>query len=107
VWAPNEARLRLFKGFIFLCVGEKGREVKEEFKEAIDRGEGTCEVFDCAAGTLKWGTILKRAKKKAQDKFVLLASEQAVKTAAGDTTWGELVEEATRYLSFTLGSVHI
>jgi hypothetical protein len=89
-------RMRMFKNLVFLCVGEKGREVTNDVRTAIEAGDGKCEVFNCGDGRFKFGTVVRKMQKKlkGEHKIVLVASEQDVKKVIGQEDWRELVGEA-------------
>ncbi|EFI26588.1 hypothetical protein CC1G_15802 [Coprinopsis cinerea okayama7 len=64
VWEPNEARLKMFHKFRFLCVGEKPREVPLDVRNLISKGEGSIEVFEVHSGVTKFQKALKRGSVK-------------------------------------------
>jgi hypothetical protein len=85
-WAPNEARTRMLRGLHFLCAGPVDVDVRH--------GDGASEVFDPAAGAAAWAGALKRAKKKAGEKLVLLADAGAL----GHSVWGVFAKEAAKWV---------
>jgi hypothetical protein len=100
-WEPNEERLGMLHGLRFLCVGEKGREVASEVADVIKRGGAECETFAAGDGATKFSRAIKKAKTASSSprEVVLIANEDAVKTAMGQDAWAQLTKEAKRYLS--------
>ena len=65
LWQPNEERSGMFRGMSFIFIGERGREVSEGYKEVVERGQGTYELFTVDGGTPKWTKLLERARERA------------------------------------------
>lgn len=99
-WEPNEERVNMFRGYRFLFVGEKGREVEEMMTELVRRGGGEREVFSVDGGRQKLHRILAKGKAKLANMpenkkgLVLVADAKAIVTAVGSKEWEELVDEA-------------
>jgi hypothetical protein len=99
-WEPNEERLNMFKGFRFLCVVEKGREINSDRRGVISRGGGSMERFDGGGGRAKWHKALSSASAKdGVKKLVVVADEGNMKTAVGKDTWQDLNDEAEKSFS--------
>jgi hypothetical protein len=101
-WEPNEERINMFRGYKFLFVGEKGREVDGSITELITRGGGNWAAFNVAAGRKEWHHVLAKENAKqariseAQKGLVVVADVSSVSAAVGSEQWGELVVEAKR-----------
>ncbi|TEB18787.1 hypothetical protein FA13DRAFT_1781109 [Coprinellus micaceus] len=87
LWDPNEGRLKIFRHFRFLCVGEKAREM-------IARGEGTLESFDIHMGVDKFRQAIMRGQNKEGKRLVLVGDEVMLGAAVGEDVLKEFGEEA-------------
>jgi len=92
----------MFLGFRFLFVGENGREVAEDVRELVLRGQGSCEGFPFKGGRGKWHQAISKGKRlvsKMKDgkALVIVADQEAMKAAIGIAARNELVEESKRY----------
>lgn len=94
-WEPNEERLNMLRGFRFIFVGEKGREVDGDLRELVGRGGGEYEGFPVSSGKAQWHRILSKGKAKTEGKkgLVIVAEEDVMRAAVGDA-WDGLVDEA-------------
>ena len=105
-WEPNEERINMFKGYRFLFVGEKGREVEGVMTELVTRGGGNWVAFNVASGRKEWHHVLAKEKAKhakvveKQKGLVVVADANAMKVAVGSEQWEELVVEAKRWVLF-------
>ncbi|KAH9916442.1 uncharacterized protein B0H18DRAFT_1038437 [Fomitopsis serialis] len=100
-WAPNEARVGMFRGCRFIFVGEKGREVQEAMRELVKRGEGEYECFAVEAGRAGLRKVLAKGRAKGRI-LVLVGEEDALVPAVGKDGWQELVDEANSFeINFT------
>ena len=106
VWEPNEERLNMFAGHIFLFVGEKGREVKADLKEVVLRGGGEYEGFDVNGGRRKWQQLLAKGQRRVSQMpqnrkgLVLISSHEDMTLAVGKDIWKEFTDEAEKYSTF-------
>jgi hypothetical protein len=101
-WAPNEERVNMLRGYRFLFVGEKGREVEGAMTGLVTRGGGNWVAFNVASGRKEWHHLLAKEKAKQakvsenQKGLVIVADAKAMKVAVGSEQWAELVNEAKR-----------
>ncbi|KAF8063523.1 proline-rich protein [Lyophyllum atratum] len=95
VWEPNEERLMMFSEYRFLYVDEKARF--GDYKELIERGGGSFETFDAAAGKSKFHRALTRGRAKEGKKTIIVGKERSLIAAIGKEAWRELVEEAKSF----------
>ena len=96
-WEPNEERSTLLREYRFIFVGERGREVKEDYKELVRLGGATYECCAVQSGRKALHAVLAKAESKGKQP-VLIADEMAMLTALGQDGWNELVEEAARWV---------
>jgi hypothetical protein len=102
VWEPNEERMNMLRGYRFLFVGEKGREVEGAMTELVARGGGHWAAFNVASGRKEWHHVLAKEKAKhakaneKQKGLVVVADPKAMAVAVGHDQWKELVDEARR-----------
>jgi hypothetical protein len=94
VWEPNEERLNMFSKFRFLWVDEKARDLDGNFKDVIERGGGSFEMFDVHGGKAKLHRALTRGQAKEGKKQVVIGKENSMQAAIGKDGWKELVNEA-------------
>ncbi|KAH0580358.1 hypothetical protein H2248_001859 [Termitomyces sp. 'cryptogamus'] len=95
VWEPNEERLNMFSAYRFLYVDEKNRI--GDYKEVIERGGGSFETFDAAAGKLKFHRALTRGQAKEGKTQIVVGRKKSIIAAVGKEPWKELVEEAKSF----------
>ncbi|TFK51444.1 hypothetical protein OE88DRAFT_1680259 [Heliocybe sulcata] len=104
VWEPSEDRLQLFRGYRFIFVGEKGREIPGDLRDLVSNGGGQYEAFSVDSGRARLHQVLAKGKQKVAGGkgLVLVADEGNMVPAVGRDGWQELVEEARSYdLNFT------
>ena len=89
----------MFAGYRFLCVDEKGRELAGDFRQLIERGDGSYETFDPHAGRAKFHRVLARGQAKEGKKIVVVGKRSSIQAAVGKDTWKELVAEAKEYVT--------
>ena len=65
LWAKNESRKAIFKGWRFLFAGKSG-EIDSELRKLVELGEGEYEAFDASGGLARWEQALSRNKRKAE-----------------------------------------
>lgn len=100
VWEPNEERVGMFRGYRFLFVGEKGREVDEMMTELVRRGGGEREVCSVDGGPQKLHRLLAKGQAKlanvseSKKGLILVADATAITAAVGSKQWEALVNEA-------------
>lgn len=94
-WEPNEARVDLFKPFRFIFVGERGREVAEEYIELVRRGGAGYSCCAVQGGRKALHNALAKGKEMEQE-LVLVANIAAMIAAVGQDEWDELVKEAAQ-----------
>ncbi|KIK55706.1 hypothetical protein GYMLUDRAFT_47663 [Collybiopsis luxurians FD-317 M1] len=97
VWEPNEARSDFFKGFRFLLVCEKDRDLELGLREFLKCGGGAVDTFRVSEGRSKFKRALKQGLAKGDTMLVLVGDEGNVKAAIGDDEWRELEAEAKEY----------
>jgi hypothetical protein len=98
-WEPNETRLYMFKGYRFVFVGEKEREIPAGFRELAKRGGAEYEAFTVSAGVVRWRKVLVKAKSLAEEKsgkVVIVADGGVMELAVGAEGWEELVSAAKK-----------
>ncbi|KAG6879104.1 hypothetical protein C0992_005130 [Termitomyces sp. T32_za158] len=95
VWEPNEERLNMFSTYRFLYVDEKNRI--GDYREVIERGGGSFETFEAAAGKLKFHRALTRGQAKEGKTQVVIGRNKSLIAAVGRESWKELVEEAKSF----------
>ncbi|KAG6868899.1 hypothetical protein C0993_008197 [Termitomyces sp. T159_Od127] len=95
VWEPNEERLNMLSTYRFLYVDEKNRI--GDYKEVIERGGGSFEIFEAAAGKLKFHRALTRGQAKEGKTQVVVGRTKSLIAAVGRESWKELVEEAKSF----------
>ncbi|KAG6828871.1 hypothetical protein H0H92_006480 [Tricholoma furcatifolium] len=95
VWEPNEERLMMFSSYRFLWVDEKSR--LGDYKEVIERGGGSFETFDSAAGKSKFHRALTRGQAKEGKTQVVVGKAKSLTAAIGKEAWRELVDEAKSF----------
>lgn len=93
VWEPNEERLNMFSKYRFLWVDEKARELDGNFKDVIERGGGSFEMFDVHGGKAKLHRALTRGQAKEGKKQLVIGKENSVQAAIGKDGWKEFVNE--------------
>ncbi|KAF9466695.1 proline-rich protein [Collybia nuda] len=93
VWEPNEERLNMFSKYRFLWVDEKMRELDGNFKDIIERGGGSYEMFDVHGGTAKLHRALTRGQAKEGKKQLVVGKENSIQAAVGKGGWKELLDE--------------
>ncbi|TFY71024.1 hypothetical protein EVG20_g1985 [Dentipellis fragilis] len=96
-WEPNEERLHMLRKHKFIFVGEKGREINNDYQTLVVRGEGEYETFTVDASMSKWRKILTKGVAWAKDKggkLHLVADNEAMEIAVGREAWQELGDEA-------------
>lgn len=97
VWERNEERINMFKGYRFLFVGEKSREIDSASMELLVRGGATYEGFNVASDKANWHSKLVKASGRTNaggKGVVLVADQDSMKAAVGNVDWQELVNEA-------------
>ncbi|KAK0447454.1 proline-rich protein [Desarmillaria tabescens] len=97
VWNPNEERLHIFKDYRFMCISEKSREIDNELRGLLERGDGAIETFNIQDGGAKWRKALSRGRAKENVKMVAIASQDAMVAAVGPESWRELLEIAREF----------
>ncbi|TDL23405.1 hypothetical protein BD410DRAFT_787229 [Rickenella mellea] len=92
-WESNEERVGMFRGWYFVFVGEKGREVDAETRELVQCGGGVLDTFDLANGRTRWQQLINRTKKKVETEDqngVALVADRTRLMAADEEAWNEL-----------------
>lgn len=97
VWEPNEGRLSMFSDHRFLCVDEKGRELSGDFRELIERGNGSFEIFDPSLGKDRFHRALTRGRAKEGKTLVVIGKRKSIQAAVGLEQWNNLVNEANEF----------
>ncbi|KAL5522140.1 hypothetical protein ACEPAF_1997 [Sanghuangporus sanghuang] len=96
LWEPNERRAGMLKGWRFLFVGEKGREVGSETRTLVERGGGEYEVFDVSGGLTRWKQSLSRNRRKSDAEggrnLSVIGDTEILKIASGEA-WNGMLEE--------------
>lgn len=96
VWEPNQQRSGMLKGWRFVFVGEKGREVDAETRTLVERGGGEYEVFDVSTGKSRWNQSLSRNKRKVDSEggkgISVVADTETLQIAVGNA-WEGILEE--------------
>ncbi|KAL5514111.1 hypothetical protein ACEPAG_2872 [Sanghuangporus baumii] len=96
LWEPNERRSGMLKGWRFLFVGEKGREVDTETRTLVEQGGGEYEVFDVSGGLMRWKQSLARNRRKVEAEgdrnLSIIGDSVSLKIAAGEA-WNGMLEE--------------
>lgn len=77
-----------------LFVGERGREVGEDYKELVKQGGGAYECCAVQGGREALHDVLAKAQGKGA-KITLVADATAMVAAVGRDEWDGIVEEAT------------
>ncbi|KAG6917214.1 hypothetical protein DXG01_003419 [Tephrocybe rancida] len=95
VWEPNEERLGFFSSYRFLYVDEKNRI--GDYKEVIERGGGSFEIFEAATGKSKFHRALTRGQAKEGKTQIVVGKSKSIIAAIGKERWKELVEEAKSF----------
>ncbi|THH09964.1 hypothetical protein EW145_g1649 [Phellinidium pouzarii] len=89
LWEPSNKRVDLFKGWRFVFVGERGRELDIETRTLVERGRGEYETFDVSGGATRWRQMLSRNKRKAEAEggkgLGVIGDSEPLKLAAGDS----------------------
>ncbi|KAA1470782.1 hypothetical protein DENSPDRAFT_74216 [Dentipellis sp. KUC8613] len=96
-WEPNEERLHMLRKHKFIFVGEKGREISNDYQTLVVRGGGEYETFTVDASVSKWRKIITKGVAWAKEKggkLHLVADNEAMEIAVGREAWQELCEEA-------------
>lgn len=92
-WEASKKRVGLLKGWRFLFIDEKGKELDSEFRTLLERGEGEYETFDVAGGLVRWKHSLARNQRKAEGDggkgLCIIGDVDVLKLVASDT-WMEL-----------------
>lgn len=94
-WEPNEARLKMLKEHRVIFVGERGREVNEEYKELVKQGDASYECCAVQGGRKTLHTALAKGVDKGK-KIALIADQSAMIAAVGKDNWNEMMEEAAK-----------
>ncbi|KAF8882254.1 hypothetical protein BD779DRAFT_1543640 [Infundibulicybe gibba] len=101
VWEPNEERLNFFKNCRFICIGEPGKELDSDLRDAITRGAGAIETFDVHRGKTKLHKVLTRGRAKQGAKLIIICDSKSMEASIGHVQWLELAAEIA---SFDLGA---
>ena len=97
-WEPNETRAKMLKQFRIIFVGERGREVNEEYKDLVKYGDASYECCAVEGGRKALHDALAKAQSKRKT-VVLTADQSAMTAAVGEDGWKELAEEAARFVT--------
>ncbi|KAL5480353.1 hypothetical protein ACEPAI_1623 [Sanghuangporus weigelae] len=96
LWEPNERRTGMLKGWRFIFIGEKGREVDTETRTLVEQGGGEYEVFDVSGGLTRWKQSLSRNRRKADAEggrnLSIIGDTDSLKIAVGEA-WNGMLEE--------------
>ncbi|KAH8113069.1 hypothetical protein DFH11DRAFT_1602872 [Phellopilus nigrolimitatus] len=94
-WEPTIKRVELLKGWRFVFIGEKERELDSETRALVERGGGEYEAFDVSGGATRWRQVLARNKRKAEAEsgkgLSVIGETDTLKVAAGDT-WDSMLD---------------
>lgn len=82
-----------------IFVGQRGREVLEEYKELVRRGAATYECCAVQGGRKMLHSVLAKGKDKSTE-LILIADEEAMDAAVGKDEWAEMVQEAAEWVFF-------
>ncbi|KAI0084127.1 hypothetical protein BDY19DRAFT_973975 [Irpex rosettiformis] len=105
-WEPNEARVNLFKLFRFVFVGERGREVAEEYIELVRRGGASYSCCAVQGGQKALHNALAKGKEMGSE-LVLVANIDAMVAAIGQDEWQDLVKEAAQFELTFIGHIKL
>lgn len=94
-WEPNEARVDIFKPFRFIFVGERGREIAEDYVELVRRGGAGYACCAVQGGRKALHSALTKGKEMGQE-LVLVANIEAMVAAVGQDEWEDIVKEASQ-----------
>lgn len=97
-WEPNEARSKMLKEHRVIFVGERGREVNEEYKELVKHGDASYECCAVQGGRKALHSALAKGFGKGK-KIVLIAEQSAMVAAVGQDSWNEMIQEAAKYVT--------
>ncbi|KAG8757559.1 hypothetical protein FRC14_001966 [Serendipita sp. 396] len=97
IWRPNDLRRTLFAERVFVFLIE-GKMLPTTWKDVMNAGDATYEVFNIHDGCKKWITRLTRLHGKtteASPTVVLITDEEAMFAAVGES-WKEFVRDTDR-----------
>ena len=86
----------MFSEHRFIFVGQRGSEVREEYKVLVRQGGATYECCPVEGGRKALHDVLAKAESKGKES-VLVADDTTVKAVLGQSGWDELTQEAARY----------
>lgn len=92
-WEPSKKRASMMKGWRFLFIGEKNRELDSETRTIVERGDGQYETFDAASGAIRWKQCLTRNQRKADDgnsMHLCIIGDKQTLNAISPNSWAEL-----------------
>ncbi|EGN97495.1 hypothetical protein SERLA73DRAFT_184227, partial [Serpula lacrymans var. lacrymans S7.3] len=91
----------MLRGYRFILVSERSREVDGELRDLIVRGGGEYEAFSIMSGLGKWRQLLAKNKRKVDEMgssgkmMVVVADEGAMSAALGSEQWQSFVADAS------------
>ncbi|KZT01646.1 uncharacterized protein LAESUDRAFT_815725 [Laetiporus sulphureus 93-53] len=101
MWVENEARVGIFRGYRFVFMGEKGREVQEAMRDLVRRGEGEYECFSVEGGSGALHRLLAKCESR-ESTSVIVGESSLITPAVGEDGWQNLVREAKSFNLYPL-----
>lgn len=88
----------MLKPFRVIFLGERGREISEDYRELVRRGGATYECCSVEGGRELLHRVLAKGSDKGKD-MVIIADQSAMIAAIGDDEWDQLFQEAAEYVA--------